>query len=187
MNKKAILILSLIASAVLLTSLSITFVQSTRSLRIPTEWYQTVPSIISAEQWSWDWSVYETSGPWATGAPYILYKRVGDALFLTFPNTPILVAYRVAESLTWKWRGGETGMGGPMAAHLMMVNGTISITFTNEDIPLTDEDNDYKGLRMLGEMWIDLYGLEDVGGDNYLWHGLAHQRFVFWAPKGSRA
>lgn len=187
MNKKAILILSLIASAVLLTSLSITFVQSTRSLRIPTEWYQTVPSIISAEQWSWDWTVYETSGPWVGGPTYILYKRVGDAVFLTYPTGPVMVAYRAGQSLTWVWRGGSTGIGGPGGNQLLMSNVTISITFTDEDIPLTDEDNDYNGLRLLVEMWQDLYRLENLSGDNYLWQGFVHQHFVSWAPKGSRA
>lgn len=78
-------------------------------------------------------------------------------------------------------------MGGPMMAHLMMSNGTISITFTNDDIPLTDEDNNYKGLRLVAEVWQDLFGLEDVGGYDYVWHGLAHAHVVFWAPKGSRA
>lgn len=187
MNKKTILILSLIVSAVLLISLSITIVQSQRRprrLKIPTEWYQTPTSLIMTEIWSWDWTTYGTDVPWPVA--YMLYQRVGDAVFFALhPLYPVLVAYRAGQTLTWGWRGGETVMGGPMMAHLMMFNGTISITFTNEDIPLTDDDNDYKGLRILVEMTLDLYGLASIGDGNYLWGGLAHTHIVFWAPKGS--
>jgi hypothetical protein len=185
LNKKVILIFSLIASGVLLTSMWITFVQSAKDVQIPTEWYQTVPSIITSEQWSWDWSVYTIPAP--GGPPFFFYKKVGDSIFVTFLNGPMMVADRVGQSLTWEYRGAFNVMGGPMATHLLMMNATLSITFTNEDIPLTDEDNDYRGLRLLVEHWGDLYGLENVGGDNYLWRGGVHQHFVSWAPKGSRA
>jgi len=68
--------------------------------------------------------------------------------------------------------------------NLLMGKSNISFTFTNEDIPLTDEDNDYKGLRVLIDHWGDTYRLENIGDDNYLWHGTVHTHFVSWAPKG---
>jgi len=69
---------------------------------------------------------------------------------------------------------------------LMMLNGTITITITFNDIPLTDDDNDYRGLRLVVEAWMDLYELEDVSADQYVWHGLKHVHTIFWAPKGRR-
>lgn len=67
----------------------ITFVQSIRSVQIPTEWHQTVPSLIITEMWNWDWSGYTTEVPWPGG--YMLYKKVGDALFFTLPFTSELL------------------------------------------------------------------------------------------------
>ena len=182
MNKKAILILSLTVSTVLLIPMSITLVQSPKNLQIPTEWYQAVPSIIIGEQWNWDWSNHQNAG--GGGAPYFFYKQVGDSVFLTFPNAPLMVANRDGQSMTWIWNSFITG-GGP-EGNAMMGNWTLSITFTDEDIPLTDEDNDYKGLRILVEHWQDAYRLDNTDG-GHLWQGVMHQHFVSWAPKGSRA
>lgn len=185
MNKKIILILSVMTSAVLLTTVWITFAQPARDSQIPTEWYETYPSPVITEMWRWDWTGYTTEVPWP--GSYMLYKRVGETVFFTlYPTAPVMVAFRAGQSSTFVWRGGMKAMGGPYMAHLMMFNGTVSITFTNEDIPLTDDDNNYKGMRLVAEMSGDLFGLEDVGGDDYLWHGLAHQHIVLWAPKGSR-
>lgn len=185
MNKKVILILSLGASAVLLTSMWITFVQSAvkKDSQIPTEWYQAVPSVIITEQWNWDRSNHQIIG--GDGAPYFFYKRVGDSVFLTFPNGPFMVARRDGQSLTWVWNSLPTAGGGPGGV-AMASNMTLSITFTDEDIPLTDEDNDYKGLRILAEHWQDVYRLDNTDG-GHLWQGVMHQHFVSWAPKGSRA
>jgi len=157
--------------------------------RIPTEWHQTSSSLILNESWSWDWTPGGTV-PWQEGI--ILYKKTGDALFFTPypPPTPgagmeMLIANRVG-GMTWGWQGGETITGGPNL-DLMMLNGTITVTITFNDIPLTDDDNDYRGLRLVVEAWIDLYGLEDVSADQYVWHGLVHSHTIFWAPKGRRA
>lgn len=196
MNKKIILTLSLIVSAVLLVSLWVTVVQSfpiSGGFRIvPSEWHQTSSSIILNEGWSWDWTTSMT--PPGPEEGIIVYKRTGDTLFFTpgppwAPGVgfPTLTAYRVGQSMMWGWKGGEMVMGGPDVAHLMMFNGTISITFAGEDIALTDDDNNYRGLRLLIEGWIDLYGLEDIGGGQYVWQGLVHQHIIVWAPKGSRA
>ena len=77
-------------------------------------------------------------------------------------------------------------MGGPNMAHVMMLNGTVTVTFTRGDIPLTDDDNDYRGWKWVVETWADLYGLEDVSADQYVWHGLKHVHTIFWTPRGRR-
>lgn len=188
MKKKIILIASLIATAVLLTSIWMTSVQSeTTNLQIPTEWYQTSGSMFVTEQWSWDWTNYETSGPWVTGPPHGLYKRVGDAIFFAYPGGSTIVAGRIGQTNTWVWQGGWTGKGGPGGTTVMMSTGTMTFTFTLEDIPETDEDNNYKGLRMVLDTTGDLYRQVNVGGDNYVWQGWVHQHFRGWAPKGTRA
>jgi len=194
LDKKIVLTLSSIASAALLTSLWVTTAQSFPPSGglwiIPTDWHQTSSSLILNESWSWDWT-HGGPVPWQEGI--ILYKKTGDALFFTpYPppipgaGMPMLIANRV-EGMTWGWRGGETVVGGPNMAHLMLLNGTITVAFTLDDIPLTDDDNDYRGLRLVVEQWIDLYELEDMSADQYVWHGLAHVHTIFWAPKGRRA
>lgn len=152
-------------------------------------WYKIESfSNISTDQWNWNWTVHETSGPWAEGGPpYALYKKLGDTVFLTYPSGPILVLTRVGPNMTYWCRTGGTGTGGPGGNKLLMSSGNLSLTFTDKDIPLTDEDNSYNGTRILVDSWQDLYILENISEDNYLWKGYVHQHFVSWAPEGSPA
>lgn len=188
LNKKIIAVLSLAASVVLLASLWMTNVQSvTTNLQIPTEWYRTSGENFVTEQWSWDWTIYETSGPWASGGPqYLLYMMVEDAVFFAYPGGTLMIAAKMGEN-AWMWSGGGTGKGGPQGAVSMMSTQAVIITFTSEDIPETNSDNGYKGLRMIFEMSQDLYRLVNVGGDNCEWQGWVHQHFKGWATKGVKA
>jgi len=190
LNKKIMFMVSLaITSVILFMSVWLVIGYSERNSHVPTEWQQTtIGSSILTEQWDWDWTNYQTSGPWASGGPpYILYKMVGDALFLTYPSGPLIVADRVGQANTWIWSGGGTAKGGPGGNTVLMSTTHISITITYEDIPQTEDDNDYKGLRMIFESWQDLYRLVNVGSDNYVWQGFVHQHFVSWAAEGSKA
>lgn len=186
MKRKILMILSLIVVTAILASLLIVSAYSNKRLNVPGEWHQTTGRTIIAEQWSWDWTNYETSGPWNTGPSYTLYEMVGDILFLTYPGGTIMTAYRIGETNTWMWSGGSIGMGGPGGSMMLMSNMTITIKFTREDLPETNDDNNYAGLRMLGDMRQDLYQLINTGGNSYVWQGLVHQHFLSWAPEGAK-
>jgi len=188
LNRKMILILALTFSGLILSSALLAIVYPNKGLQVPTEWHQTsLASLIIAEQWDWDWTNYQTSGPWVTGPTYALYKMVGDALFFTYPGGSVMVAYRFGDTNTWTWSGGGTGKGGPGGTTVMMSTITFSITFTYKDIPDTDDDNDYEGLRLVVEMRQDLYRFVNVGDSNYLWQGWLHQHFISWMTEGSKA
>jgi len=187
LNRRIFLIGALVATIITATFVGLATVYSKKNMKISDEWYQATGSLILAEQWSWDWSHYETSGPWVTGPSETLYKMVGDTLFLTYPGGTVMTAFRIGESNTWVWRGVGTGIGGPGGSMMLMNNVTMTIAFTYEDIPETSGDDDYKGLRMLGDMRQDLYQLVNTGGNLYVWQGLVHQHFLSWAPEGTKA
>lgn len=187
LNRRIFLIGALVATITTATFVGLATVYPKKNLKISDEWYQATGSLILAEQWSWDWTHYETSGPWVGGPPYLLYKMVGDTLFLTWPSGTLMTAYRIGETSTWVWRGVGTGVGGPGGNMMLMNNMTIALTFTYEDIPETSGDDDYKDLRIVVDMRQDLYHLVNTGGNLYVWQGLVHQHFLSWAPEGTKA